>query len=320
MTTDNRNVVELDADVVRELLLYPQKEMKRKSRWKKATWVMRIGAVIAVFGIVITLGGAGVGFNQGDKYKPHVAFVEVYGPIMSGQLADADRLIPSLHQAFNEPLSKAVVLRINSPGGSPVHAGRIYSEIEELRAEFPDKPVFAVIEDLGASAAYYIASATDKIYVDQASMVGSIGVITAGFGFTDVMKKIGVERRVITAGKNKAFLDPYLPKTEAIDIYWKDMLSEVHQQFITAVKKGRGDRLNAGYPDLFSGLVWSGTKSIEIGLTDDYGSLSSVSRDTLGEVNNVNYTPAPDFFKAIVDKTQASLSALMIQSQSPVIY
>jgi len=316
----NAQTVELDKGLVEELLLHSHKELKRQRKSRIFNYFLKSLLVVGFFGIAYYVGGGNISSGQGDKNKPHVAFVEIYGPIMSGQLADADRLIPALHAAFNQPLAKAVALRINSPGGSPVHAGRLYNEINELQMQHPDIPVYAVIEDLGASAAYYIASAADKIYVDQASMVGSIGVISSGFGYSEVMEKIGVERRVMTAGSNKALLDPYLPKDPKVQAYWKQMLAEIHEQFIGAVKEGRGDRLQSEYPDLFSGLVWTGAKSIEIGLTDSLGSLTSVSRDTIGNVNNVNYTPAPDLLKQLANKTQAQLTALKYEMSIPTLF
>jgi len=316
--TETDVAVELPKSVVNELLLHSHKELRYQRRSRIFGYFLKGFLVIAFFIMAYVIGGSNTGGKQGDKNKPHVAFVEIYGPIMSGQLADADRLIPALQQAFKEPLVKSIALRINSPGGSPVHAGRLYHEINELQKQYPDKPVYAVIEDLGASAAYYIASAADKIYVDQASMVGSIGVISAGFGFNEIMSKIGVERRVLTSGSNKALLDPYLPSDPKVQSYWKDMLAEIHEQFIAAVKEGRGNRLNIDYPDIFSGLVWTGAKSIEIGLTDGIGSLTSVSRDTINSVNLVNYTPAPDFLKQLANKTQANLTALKYELASPI--
>ncbi|MFC1354826.1 MAG: S49 family peptidase [gamma proteobacterium symbiont of Clathrolucina costata] len=318
--SDNTDTVAIDRGLVTELLTHSQKELRRQRRDRYFGIFFKAFLFIGFFVAAFVIGGGGMGAAQGDKHKPHVAFVEVYGPIMSGQLADADRLIPALQEAFKEPLSKAVALRINSPGGSPVHAGRLYNEINELQKQYPDKPVYAVIEDMGASAAYYIASAADKIYVDQASMVGSIGVITAGFGYDKIMEKVGVERRVLTSGTNKALLDPYSPADPKVQAYWKTMLAEIHEQFISAVKAGRGDRLHTETPDLFSGLVWTGAKSIEIGLSDGLGSMASVSRDTIGGVNMVNYTPPPDFLKQLSNKTHAELTALKYELSIPTLF
>lgn len=273
--------------------------------------------LFAVIAILVTMSDTQLG---SDKSKDHVAYVEIYGPIMAGEAASASTILPAVTQAFESKTSKAVVLLINSPGGSPVQAGLMFHEINKLK-EKHGKPLYAVIEDLGASAAYYIASAADKIIVDQASMVGSIGVISSGFGFTGLMEKLGVERRMVTAGKNKGFGDAYLPTTPAINQHWKDLLAEIHVQFKEAVIAGRGDRLNTEYPDVFSGLMWSGSKSIEIGLADSQGSLLSVSRDTLeGGVNNVNYTVAPNFLKILSNNTQASIQNLIFSQEQPRIY
>ncbi|MBL4607582.1 MAG: S49 family peptidase [Pseudomonadales bacterium] len=318
MSSDNKGTVELDRELVAKLLTHSHDELTRLRRNRIFNYFLKGGLFIGFFVLAYFIGGSN--YKQGDKNEPHIAFVEIYGPIMSGQLADADRLIPALHNAFLNPLSKAVALRINSPGGSPVHAGRLYQEINILKEKYPEKKVFAVIEDLGASAAYYIASAADEIYVDQASMVGSIGVITSSFGYSKVMESVGIERRVLTAGTNKALLDPYLPSDAKVQTYWKGMLNEIHKQFITAVTEGRGDRLNTEYPELFSGLVWTGAKSVEIGLADDLGSLQSVSRDTIGKVNIVNYTPSPDWLKKLASQTTAQLTAIRYEALTPTLF
>lgn len=318
--TNNSDTIQIERALIKELLLTSHNELKRQRRGRIFNWLLKGFFFVGLFAMAYFFGQNPMGFGEGDRHKPHVAFVEIYGPIMSGQLADADRLIPALQEAFNDPLSKAVALRINSPGGSPVHAGRLYHEINELQKQYPSKPVYAVIEDLGASAAYYIASAADKIYCDQASMVGSIGVISEGFGYTDIMAKLGVERRVLTSGENKALLDPYLPVSNEVQSYWKKMLSDIHQQFIDAVKAGRGERLHLNTPGLFSGLVWTGAKSIDVGLADNLGSLMSVSRDTLGEVNLVNYTPSPDFLKQLASTTHAQLASMKYEMLTPTLF
>ena len=321
MSENNKNTIELDKDLVTEILQGSAKELQNQRKSRRNWFFFKGGLFVLFFVSAYFIGGSEINYKSGDKNEPHIASVEIYGPIMSGQLADAGRIIPSLHKAFNTSLVKGVVLRINSPGGSPVHAGRLYQAIKKLRAEFPNKPIHAVIEDMGASAAYYIASATDKIYVDPASMVGSIGVISSNFGFTEVMKKVGVERRVYTAGKNKALMDPYSPMQPHIKEYWADMLDEIHQQFITAVKEGRGDRLNAEFPDLFSGLIWTGAKSVEIGLSDELGSIGDVSRAVLdGETNIVNYTPPIDILKRFASESRAQVSAFLMENDRPYIF
>ena len=223
--------------------------------------------------------------------KPHTAVVEVRGVIADEERASADSIIGSLRSAFEDKNTRAVVLRINSPGGSPVQSGYIYDEIRRLRGQYPEIKLYAVLTDLGASGAYYIASAADAIYADKASLVGSIGVTASGFGFVDVMGKVGVERRVYTAGEHKTFLDPFMPQREDETRFWGTVLETTHKQFIASVKQGRGDRLkDKEHPELFSGLVWSGEQALELGLIDGLGSTSYVAREVVGEENLVDFT------------------------------
>ena len=221
----------------------------------------------------------------------HTALVEVRGMIADEEAASADNIVTALRAAFEDSKTKGVVLRINSPGGSPVQSGYIYDEIRRLRDEHKDIKVYAVISDLGASGAYYIASAADEIYADKASLVGSIGVTAASFGFVDAMGKLGVERRVYTSGEHKAFLDPFQPQKPEETEFWQGVLKTTHQQFIESVKKGRGDRLKVGeHPELFSGLVWSGEQALELGLVDKLGNASFVAREVIGAKDIVDYT------------------------------
>jgi protease IV len=219
----------------------------------------------------------------------HTALVEIVGVIDSKGDASADRVTVALQSAFKDKNTQGVILRINSPGGSPVQAGIIYDEIKRLRGLYPNTPMYAVVEDLCASGGYYIAAAADKIYVDKASIVGSIGVIMDGWGFTGTMEKLGVERRALTAGENKAFLDPFSPEDEKQKKHALTMLNEIHQQFIEVVRKGRGKRLKES-PDMFSGLMWTGAKSIELGLSDGFGSVDYVAREVLKAEDIVDYT------------------------------
>lgn len=221
----------------------------------------------------------------------HTALVEVRGMIADEEAASADNIVTALRAAFEDSKTKGVVLRINSPGGSPVQSGYIYDEIRRLRDEHKDIKVYAVISDLGASGAYYIASAADEIYADKASLVGSIGVTAASFGFVDAMGKLGVERRVYTSGEHKAFLDPFQPQKPEETEFWRGVLKTTHQQFIESVKKGRGDRLKVSeHPELFSGLVWSGEQALELGLVDKLGNASFVAREVIGAKDIVDYT------------------------------
>ncbi len=321
MSEENENTITLDKDLIKGVLLGTAKELQEQRKSRRRWLVFKISLFVIFIASAYIVGGGKISYKNGDKNQPHIAYIKIYGPIMSDQLADANQIIPALRQAFNTSLAKGVVLRINSPGGSPVHAGRLYKEIKKLRKEFPDKPMHAVIEDLGASAAYYIAAATDKIYVDQASMVGSIGVISSNFGFTELMKKVGIERRIYLSGSNKALMDPYLPAQPHIQKYWTEMLSEIHLQFIDAVKEGRGDRLNTDYPDIFSGLIWTGAKSIEMGLADNLGDLSDASQEILdGEINTVDYSPPVDIFKRFANESRVQIMALFAASNKPYLF
>ncbi len=219
----------------------------------------------------------------------HTALVEMNGVIASDSPASADNIIPSLQDAFKDKKTQGVILRINSPGGSPVQAGYINDEIRRLRAKYPKIPLYAVVEDMCASGGYYVAAAADRIFVNKASMVGSIGVLMDGFGFTGTMEKLGVERRLLTAGENKGFMDPFSPMNPHHKELVKQMLDEIHQQFIAVVKQGRGKRLKET-PDTFSGLFWTGQKSIELGLADEMGSLESVARDVIKAEDIVDFT------------------------------
>jgi protease-4 len=225
----------------------------------------------------------------GDTSTKHTALVDIEGVIEAKGNASADHITGALQNAFKDKNTQGVVLRINSPGGSPVQSGIIYDEIRRLRTKYPDIPLYTVVEDVCASGGYYIAAATDRIFVDKASIVGSIGVRMDQFGFVGAIDKLGVERRSITSGENKAFLDPFLPVEAKQVAHAKDMLGQIHQQFIEVVKKGRGNRLKEG-PELFSGLFWTGEKSIELGLADGYGSLDSVARDVIKAEDIVDYT------------------------------
>ncbi|MCX7815576.1 MAG: S49 family peptidase [Tepidimonas ignava] len=222
------------------------------------------------------------------KSTPHTALVEIRGPIGPEDEANASALVGALRAAFEDPGAQAVVLLIDSPGGSPVQAGIVNDEIWRLKNKH-DKPVYAVVEETCASAAYYIAAAADRIYVDKASLVGSIGVLMDGFGFTGLMDKLGVERRLLTAGENKGFLDPFSPQTPAHRAHAQRMLDDIHRQFIEVVRKGRGDRLKET-PETFSGLVWTGERAVELGLADDFGNVDYVAREVVQAEDIIDYT------------------------------
>jgi protease-4 len=219
--------------------------------------------------------------------------------------ASADNVITGLRNAFENEHTKGVIIRINSPGGTPVQAGYINDEILRLKEKYPDTPVYAVVRDVAASGGYYVAVAADEIYVDKASIVGSIGVLMNGFGFVDGMEKLGVERRLFTAGEHKGIMDPFSPMKEYDRAHAQTLLDRMHQQFIDAVKKGRGDRLQPN-DKIFSGLYWTGEESIELGLADGLGSASYVARELIKEKEIVDYTPAEDLLERFARRMGAS--------------
>ena len=272
--------------LLEKTLLASVQEQRRSRRWgiffKSLTFLYLIGALFLLSPLSTLDGAAATG-------KPHTALIEIRGTIADRQEASADNLVTSLRRAFKDAQTRAVVLRINSPGGSPVQSGYVYDEIRRLRALHPDIPVYAVSADIGASGAYYIAAAADEIYADKASLVGSIGVTAAGFGFVETLDKLGVERRTYTAGEHKAFLDPFQPEREDEREFWQGVLQTTHQQFIEQVQKGRGERLK-DHPDLFSGLVWSGEQAVDLGLVDGLSSASAVARDLVGAEELVDFT------------------------------
>jgi protease-4 len=270
---------------IEKVLLAHITEQKRARRWSIA---MRLLTLLVALGVTAVFSGLWP-VPEMARATRHTALIDVDGVIDSEGPASADALITSLQAAFKDSTTAGVILRINSPGGSPVQAGQVHDEILRLRAAHPDIPVHAVIDEICASGGYYIAAAADKVFVDKASLVGSIGVLMDGFGFTGLMDKAGVERRLITAGENKGFMDPFSPMNEAQRKHAQTMLGVVHQQFIDVVKAGRGERLKND-PDLFSGLIWTGQTSIELGLADALGSVTSVARDVIKAEDIVNYT------------------------------
>lgn len=306
--------------LLEKTLLAGVQEQRRSRRWgiffKLLTFIYLFGA-LALFSPLLNLQ------KTAARSASHTALVEVRGMIADREPASADNIVSSLRAAFEDPKTKGVVLRINSPGGSPVQSGYIYDEIGRLRGEHPKIKVYAVITDLGASGAYYIASAADQIYADKASLVGSIGVTAASFGFVDVMGKVGVERRVYTSGEHKAFLDPFQPQKEEETRFWQGVLDTTHRQFIDSVKRGRGDRLKlAEHPELFSGLVWSGEQALQLGLVDALGSTSYVAREVIGEKEIVDYTVEETPFDRFAKKLGASVAeqlALWMGFQGPTL-
>jgi len=281
-------------------------EQRRARRWGIFFKILTFVYLFMLFGLMSrsidsdALGGGG----------SHTALVDLRGVIADEEMASADLLVSGLRAAFESKGSKAVMLRINSPGGSPVQAGYVYDEIKRLRTLFPEKPLYAVITDIGASGAYYIAAAADEIYADKASLVGSIGVVAGGFGFVDTMEKLGVERRLYTAGQHKGFLDPFSEEKPEEVAFWSSVLESTHQQFIDKVKDGRGDRLKAD-EKTFSGLIWNGEQALEMGLVDGLGSAGFVAREVVGEEEIVDFTPQPDPFEQFTESLGVAVGKAM---------
>ena len=282
-------------------------EQRLARRWRNGVRLAWLGFLVVV---------AWIGFSQNgptrDVSQPHTAVVEIKGEIASGAGASADAINASLRAAFEDSGALAVVLLINSPGGSPVQAGIINDEIRRLKAKH-QKPVYAVVEESCASAAYYIAVAADKIFVDKASIVGSIGVLMDGFGFTGLMDKLGIERRLMTAGENKGFLDPFSPQTDKQRVFAQSMLDQIHQQFITVVRAGRGERLKET-PETFSGLFWSGEQAVALGLADQLANLDYVAREVVKAEDIVDYTRHENVAERLVKRFGASIGEAAVRA------
>ncbi|WP_369820973.1 S49 family peptidase [Pseudorhodoferax sp. Leaf274] len=276
------------------------KEQRAARRWKIFTRLTWLGFFIVLAWLLLLRAAPTT-----DTSTMHTAVVEIKGEIASGADASAESIVAAMRSAFEDQGAQAVVLLINSPGGSPVQAGMINDEILRLKAKH-NKPVYAVVEEACASAAYYIAVGADKIFVDKASIVGSIGVLMDGFGFTGLMDKLGVERRLLTAGANKGFLDPFSPMSETQRALAQNMLDTIHQQFIGVVKKGRGDRLKET-PETFSGLFWSGEQAVQMGLADQLGSLDYVARDVVKAEEIVDYTRRENVAERLAKRFGAAL-------------
>lgn len=271
--------------ILEKVALGAVNEQRRARRW--GIFFKLLGfAYVTVLLVVLVDWGA---MSPEIKGAKHTALVEMHGVIQAKGDVNADNVITALQAAFDDKATAGVVLRINSPGGSPAQAGIITDEIRRLRAKHANTPLYVVVEDVCASGGYYVASAADKIFVNKASIVGSIGVLMDGFGFTGSMDKLGIERRLLTAGENKGFLDPFSAQNERHKLHAQGMLNDIHQQFVEVVRSGRGQRLKET-PEMFSGLMWTGAKSIELGLADDFGTVDSVARDVIKAEDIRDYT------------------------------
>ncbi|MDT8387555.1 MAG: signal peptide peptidase SppA [Thiogranum sp.] len=277
---------EWQQDLINRLAFAALNEQRRTRRWGIFFKFM----IFAYLIVILFLYTPRMDLDPGAHAR-HTALVEIEGIIAADAAANAEDIITGLREAFENENAAGVILHINSPGGSPVQSGYIHDEIQRLRAKYPEKPLYAVIGDVCASGGYYVAVAADQVYADKASIVGSIGVRMDGFGFVDAMDKLGIERRLITAGENKGFLDPFRPIKESDVEHVQTLLADIHQQFINVVKAGRGERLKDD-PNLFSGYIWTGEQAIGLGLVDALGSSAQVARDVIGAETIVDYTPA----------------------------
>jgi protease-4 len=292
-----------DRDVLAALAQDLLVERRRARRWGIFFKVIFAGVALLSLAAVLAAFGA----RERICLDKCTALVELRGEMDVTSRASAERVIAGLQAAFRNSGTRGVLLRINSPGGSPVQAGQIYDEVRRLRAKHPDIPVHAVVEEIAASGGYYVAAAADRIYVDRASLVGSIGVIYHGFGVVGALDKVGVEARTVTAGANKAFMDPFAPVDPRQRAYLQTMLDDVHRQFIGAVREGRGKRLKET-PDMFSGLVWNGSRAIELGLADALGNVDGVARDVIGAEEVVDFTPQEALSERFARKLGAVLA------------
>ena len=298
-----------ERETLERLVMAQLTEQRAARRW-------RIG--FRLFWTLLFLAGLWYSFHHGKNAAnnstttPHTALIEIKGEIDADANANAEWIIDSMRQAFEDEGAQAVVLLINSPGGSPVQAGMINDEIKRLKT-LHQKPVYVVVEETCASAAYYIATGADKIFVDKASIVGSIGVLMDGFGFTGLMDKLGVERRLMTAGENKGFLDPFSTPTKPQKAHAQQLLNQIHQQFIAVVREGRGDRLKET-PETFSGLFWSGQQAIELGLADGYGTLDTVARDVVKAEDIVDYTRQDNVAERLAKRFGAAMGEAMVKA------
>ncbi len=291
--------------IVHELAFAALNEQKTKRRWRTffiiLTFIYLTPSVLLMSGVNPQTWFAGSGGTG-----RHTAKVELSGPIVPGQSSSAEQVIKGLTRAFKDVKTAGVIMEINSPGGSPVQSAYIYDAIKHLRTQYPDMPLYAVVEDVAASGGYFVASAADKIFVNRSSMVGSIGVRMDNFGAVDLIEKLGIERRLLTAGEHKGLMDPFLPLNEIQQQNVQAMLADVHRHFIDAVKTGRGDRLK-DHANLFSGLVWSGEKALELGLVDDYGSTYSVAQEVIGESEVKDFTPLVPLIERLARGVGATL-------------
>lgn len=291
--------------VITKLAQASLNEQKRARRWSIFFKFLIFGYITFVLLLFVE-----PDIEKAKIAKKHTALVELQGIIADGETASADNIVTALKSAFEDEKTEGVILRINSPGGTPVQAGYIYDEIVRLREKYPDTPLYAVVSDMAASGGYYVAAAADEIYASNSSIVGSIGVRMDSFGVVDAMEKLGIESRTLTAGEHKALLDPFSPVDEKAQQHLQAMIDEIHQQFIDAVKKGRGDRLKENN-DIYTGLIWTGKEALEFGLVDKIGSASYVAREVIGAEEIVEYSVEEDVLERLADRLGASTAKIL---------
>lgn len=298
-----------ERDVLEKLALASIREQRSARRWGIFFKLLTFAYISAVLFFAIDWRGKTEGITDGK----HTALVEINGAIGPGSDYSAERINSALQAAFKDANTRGVVLRINSPGGSPVQSQNIYSEMRRLRAKYPAIPLYVVVEDICASGGYFVAAGADRIYVNKSSLVGSIGVRMDGWGVTGLMEKLGVERRLLTAGENKGFLDPFLPVDEKQKAHAQSMLNEIHQQFISVVREGRGKRLKET-PDMFSGLIWTGQRSVDLGLADGFGSLDYVAREVIKAEEIVDYSQKENIAEKFARRLGAGAASALVEA------
>jgi protease-4 len=284
-------------------------EQRRSRRW--GIFFKLVGFIYLFALLFVALGW--LGKRDGVSPARHTAVVEINGVIGADQPGSAENITAGLQEAFKDKATQGVVLRINSPGGSPVQSAQINDEIRRLREKYPNTPLYAVVEDICASGGYYVAVASDKIFVNESSIVGSIGVLMDGFGFASVLDKLGIERRLLTAGENKGFMDPFSPLEPEQKAHAQKMLDAIHQQFIKVVREGRGERLKET-PDTFSGLMWTGQESIEMGLADALGSVQYVAREVIKAEDLVDFTPRENIAERVAKRFGAAMAEALVRA------
>ncbi len=298
-----------ERSLIRELALESVRERRRSRRWGIFFKLLIVLYVV----VLMALWFPELWKDSSHKKDHYTALIEIRGLISAESEARADYIVSALRDAYKDEKVKGIILRINSPGGSPVQSSYIYDEIQRLREQNPELPVYAVVTELCASGGYYIATAADAIYVNPASIVGSIGVLMNGFGFNEMMEDFGIERRLLTAGEHKGMMDPFSPLQSFDQQHIQRLLDQIHQQFIDAVIQGRGDRIDPNDPQLFSGLIWTGEESIRLGLADGLGSSSHVAREIIEAETIVDFTRKEDIFERLAKQLGVAAATTLSQ-------